>query len=102
MDLLTTSGTAARQAALPVALRELHGRVLRAFLATGGPPQRRWLDQQAASLDPDAAEVLAALSAADLVHLADGTVTVADPFSGMPTNHVVTVDGHRPVFAMCG
>ena len=36
VDLLTTTGTAARQAALPVALRDLHRRVLWAFLATGG------------------------------------------------------------------
>jgi alkylmercury lyase len=96
------AGTAAKQAALPVALRRLHQAILRHFLDSGGPPVRGWLDSAAGrvGLDPDAA--CADLAAADLVHLDQArTVRVAYPFSGVPTGHVVRLAGAPPVWSMC-
>jgi len=41
------------------------------------------------------------LAAADAVHIRDGVVTVAYPFSGTPTPHRVALDGLPAVYAMC-
>jgi hypothetical protein len=91
------AGTGARQAALPPPLRHLHQAVLRHFLDTGEPPTREWLQSRAGATD----DALAALSAADLVHLAGGVVAVAYPFSGVPRGHRVELDGGPAVWAMC-
>lgn len=89
------------QAALPPALRDLHRAVLRAFLDTGDPPTATQLHAEAERLGLDPREALASLADHDMVHLADGTVTVAYPFSGIPTPHRVELVDAPPVWAMC-
>src|SRR5215468_10481528 len=81
----TSGSIAGRQQRLPGPLRELHRAVLRRFLATGTPPTARWLRQ----------------AAADAVHVVNGVVAVAYPFSGTPTPHQVELDGLPAVYAMC-
>jgi hypothetical protein len=41
------------------------------------------------------------LEAADAIHVSNGVMTVAYPFSGTPTPHRVELDGLPPVHAMC-
>ena len=96
----TSGSIVSRQQRLPGPLRELHRAVLRRFLATGAPPTARWLRQAAvdAGLDASAVDELAA---ADAVHVANGVVAVAYPFSGTPTPHRVELDGLPAVYAMC-
>jgi len=91
---------AGRQERLPGPLRELHRAVLRRFLATGAPPTARWMRQTAADAGLDASAV-DELAAADAVHISNGVVTVAYPFSGTPTPHRVELDGLPAVYAMC-
>ena len=93
-------GSARRQAALPGPLRELHRAVLRRFLQTGNPPATGWIAGAAARLGLSDA-VVAELEAADLVHAANGVVSVAYPFSGTPTRQQVELDGSPAVYAMC-
>jgi alkylmercury lyase len=102
MDLtrFTDGSIAGRQARLPAPLRDLHRAVLRRFLETGAPPTARWLRQAAAGLGLDAAAV-DELEGADAVHVSNGVVTVAYPFSGVPTLHRVQLDGLPAVYAMC-
>src|SRR6266568_8658416 len=96
----TSGSIAGRAERLPGPLRDLHRAVLRRFLATGAAPTARWLRQAAADagLDASAAD---ALAAADAVHVANGIVAVAYPFSGTPTPHRVALDGLPAVYAMC-
>jgi alkylmercury lyase len=91
---------AGRQAGLPALLRDLHRAVLRRFLETGAAPTARWVRQAAldTGLDASAADEL---EAADAIHVSNGIVTVAYPFSGIPTPHRVELDGLPPVYAMC-
>ncbi len=93
-------GSASRQAALPGPLRELHRVVLRRFLQTGAPPAAGWVAGAAAGLGLSGS-ALAELEAADLVHAANGVVSVAYPFSGTPTRQQVELDGFPAVYAMC-
>jgi len=94
--------TGGRQALLPGALRGLHQGVLRHFLTHGQAPDRAWIQKQAAELGLDADRALQRLTAADLVHLgADGVVSVAYPFSGVPRGHQVQLAGGPTVQAMC-
>jgi hypothetical protein len=94
------AGSAIRQAALPVPLRDLHRAVLRRCLDTGTAPSLDWLRQAARELGVSDSE-LADLEAADLVHLDGGMVAVAYPFSGTPTRQQVELDGFPAVYAMC-
>ena len=96
----TSGSIAGRQARLPGPLRDLHRAVLRRFLATGAPPTARWVRQAAAETGLDASAV-DELAAADAVHVVNGVVAVAYPFSGTPTPHRVKLDGLLPVYAMC-
>jgi NAD-dependent dihydropyrimidine dehydrogenase PreA subunit len=96
----TSGSIAGRQARLPGPLRGLHRAVLRRFLATGAPPTARWVRQAAAEAGLDASAV-DELAAADAVHMVDGVVAVAYPFSGTPTAHRVELDGLPAVYAMC-
>src|SRR2546421_3905818 len=96
----TSGSIAGRQQRLPGPLRELHRAVLRRFLQTGSPPTARWVRQAAAETGLDAS-ALDALAAADAVHVVNGVVTVAYPFSGTPTPHRVWLDGLPTVYAMC-
>jgi len=74
--------------------------VLRRFLQTGSPPTARWVRQAAQEAGLDAS-ALDELSAADAVHVVNGVVAVAYPFSGTPTPHRVELDGLPAVYAMC-
>lgn len=96
----TSGSVAGRQERLPGPLRGLHRAVLRRFLATGAPPTARWVLQAAAEAGLDASAV-DELAAADAVHVVNGVVTVAYPFSGTPTPHRVAPDGLPAVYAMC-
>ncbi|HET9975294.1 MAG TPA: organomercurial lyase [Streptosporangiaceae bacterium] len=96
----TDGSIAGRQAALPGPLRGLHRAVLRRFLGTGAPPTSRWIRQAAADRGLDAT-ALEQLDAADAVHVVNGVVAVAYPFSGTPTPHRVWLDGLPAVWAMC-
>lgn len=89
------------QASLPPPLGELHRAVLRGFLDDGRPPNEEWLYGQAKTLGLDPRDAVAQLAAKDLVHVVDGRVAVAYPFSGTPTRHQVWLDGGPPVYAMC-
>lgn len=91
-------GVAARQAGLTTTTRQVHRTVLCAFLATGQAPHRDDLVQPEGG---DLAEAFSRLDEVDLVHLDDGCVAVAYPFSGVPTGHVVRLAGGAPVHAMC-
>ncbi len=74
--------------------------MLRRCLQTGNPPATGWIAGAAARLSlTDSA--LAELEAADLVHAANGVVSVAYPFSGTPTRQQVELDGFPAVYAMC-
>ncbi|MBL8058959.1 MAG: hypothetical protein JNK29_19795 [Anaerolineales bacterium] len=84
---------AERQAQLSPAERAAHQAILHAFAGRGRPPLRAELAA--------AAEVLARLSAADLVVLDPaGEIAGAYPFTLEATPHVVALDGHA-VHAMC-
>jgi alkylmercury lyase len=96
----TSGSIPGRQQRLPGPLRELHRAVLRRFLETGAPPTARWLRQAAADAGLDASAV-DELAAADAVHVVNGVVAVAYPFSGTPTPHRVELDGLPAVYAMC-
>jgi len=86
---------------LPPAIRELHRVVLRGF-CDNGQVHRDDLYPAAAALGVDLDGALRQLAMADLVHTAsDGLVEIAYPFSGRPTGHIVHLDGHLPVAAMC-
>ncbi|MBO0805714.1 MAG: hypothetical protein J2P25_21905, partial [Nocardiopsaceae bacterium] len=93
-------GSAGRQSGLPAPLGELHRAILRQFLHAGTPPTREWVLTAAGRLGL-AESAIADLATADLVHLADGVVTVAYPFSGTPTRQIVELDGLPAVHAMC-
>lgn len=101
-DVMAVGGTADRQALLPPELRVLHQRVLLHFLESGGPPSAAEGAGLAAELGLEPRAALDALRDADLVHVAGGRVSVAYPFSGVPTAHVVRLVGYEPVYAMCG
>jgi alkylmercury lyase len=96
----TSGSIAGRAERLPGPLSELHRAVLRRFLEAGAPPTARRLRQVAADAGLDASAV-DALAAADAVHVVNGVVAVAYPFSGTPTPHRVELDGLPAVYAMC-
>jgi hypothetical protein len=85
------------------AVTDFYHALLRAFPDFGGPPDTAWMEREAAARGLDAEAALAALSAADVIQRdpATGAITVAYPFSGVPTAHVVTAVGGKPVHAMC-
>jgi len=89
------------QAALPAPLRALHRAVLTAFVDTGRAPTADWVAERAAGLGLEAEEAVVALAEADLVHLSEGRVGVAYPFSGVPTSHRVRVGDAPANWAMC-
>jgi hypothetical protein len=81
--------------------RELHRRVLHAFLEDGAAPSGESPSSQARDLGLDPSESLAELDRRDLVHLANDVVAVAYPFSGIPTAHRVQLEDGPPLYAMC-
>jgi hypothetical protein len=94
---------AAVQADLPPALAVLHRQVLRAFLASGRAQGAAELRRLANGLGLAPGEAMQRLADADLVHTdpATGAATTAYPFSGVPTPHVVRMDGVPMLYAMC-
>ncbi|MGH3757688.1 alkylmercury lyase family protein [Actinophytocola sp.] len=72
--------------------RATHRAILRAFAATGRPPELTKLD----------ARVLGRLHDADVIRLGpDGRIRVAYPFSAVPTRHRVQLPSGVEVHAMC-
>jgi hypothetical protein len=100
---LSTAGAQDRQAALPGPLQAFHRALLGAFLTNAGLLDRSMAGQLAAELELEPQAALAALAAADLVHidLAAGHIRVAYPFSGAPTPHRVELADGPTVYAMC-
>ena len=96
----TDGSIAGRRAGLPAPLRDLHRAVLRRFLETAAAPTARWVRHTALDTGLDATAV-DELEAADAIHVSNGIVTVAYPFSGIPSPHRVQLDGLPPVYAMC-
>ena len=88
--LLTEARLAARWHGLSKDSRTAHRRILRAFLDQGRPPG-------AATIS---AEVIADLSARDLVHVREGEIAVAYPFAAKATDFAVTV-GNVRLHAVC-
>jgi hypothetical protein len=91
----------ARRAGLNEPERTLYFWILHRFRG-GGKPSRAELQTRAERLGLDLDSALATLRREDLVHLGgDGEVTVAYPFSGLPTAHRVRFPDGRTAFAMC-
>jgi len=83
-------------------LRAVQQQVLRSFAATGHAPPVADLAETAALYGTTAAAVLAALHADDYLQLGpDGQIRAAYPFSGVPTPHLVDIDGGPRAYAMC-
>lgn len=103
IDAIARGGIAGSQAQLPPALRQLHQRLIREFLAAGRPPSVDRLSTYAADLDLDPATAIAELADADLVHLdqAAERVQTVYPLSAVPSGHRVTLDGGPTLDAMC-
>lgn len=89
------------QATLSPGLRDLHRAILSAFADSGAASTVDWIADHATRLGLDPGEAIAHLAEADLVHCIDGSVTVAYPFSGVPTAHQVHPDGGAATWAMC-
>jgi len=91
----------ARRSRLSDSERALYFWILRRF-AEHGRPTRKDLGSQAEQLDLELEPALATLRREDLVHLGgDGEITVAYPFSGVPTAHRVRFPNGQETFAMC-
>ncbi len=88
---------------LPPTVWAFYRAILRAFPALGGAPDRAWLDHEAMVHGVDREATLGELAARDMIARdpATGALTVAYPFSAVPTAHRVLVDEARPVYAMC-
>jgi hypothetical protein len=91
----------ARRARLTEAERELYFWILRRF-ATDGRPSSGEVRAAAERLGLDTEDALETLSREDLVHRRrDGEISVAYPFSGLPTAHRVRFPSGHEVDAMC-
>ena len=83
-------------------MRAVYQQVLRSFAATGHAPPAADLAETAARYGTTADAVLAALHAGDYLQLGpDGQIRAAYPFSGVPTPHLVDIDGGPRAYAMC-
>jgi hypothetical protein len=89
-----------RAAALAAPEHRLYRWILRQF-AAGGRPSLEATAAAAAVAGADLDQALETFRQLDLVHLADGQIAVAYPFSGSPTAHRVSIDGRPEVYAMC-
>ncbi len=93
---------AARQARPTDGARGLHRAILTCFLDTGSPPDQTRLQREAEALGLDPRPACSELAEADLVHLDEaGRVSVAYPFSAVPTGHRVQLADGPSVWAMC-
>jgi hypothetical protein len=92
---------ASRHARLSRPERELYFSILRRF-ATAGRPSRSEMSALARQVGLEDAQALDTLAREDLFHLGgDGEISVASPFSGLPTAHRVRFPNGHEVFAMC-
>jgi Alkylmercury lyase len=83
-------------------LRAVQQQVLRSFAAIGHAPSAADLAETATRYGTTADAALAALAAGDYLQLGpDGQIRAAYPFSGVPTPHLVDIDGGPRVHAMC-
>jgi hypothetical protein len=98
---LSVGVTSSRVAMVSTSARVVHKVILRAFATTGHAPDLSTLTTAV----PDGRElagVLVELHDHDVVRLdAHGGIRGAYPFSGVPTAHVVAIDGGPVVYAMC-
>jgi Alkylmercury lyase len=82
--------------------RAVQQQVLRSFAGTGHAPEAADLAETAARYGTTVGAVLAALHEGDYLRLgSDGQIRAAYPFSGVPTPHLVDIDGGPRVHAMC-
>lgn len=88
--LMTEARLAARWGGLSPVSRQAHQAILRAYLARGEPP----------CTSEFSAETLADLGQRDLVHVRDGEIALAYPFSAQPTDFRVQM-GEIKVHAIC-
>jgi hypothetical protein len=92
---------ATRRARLSSGERDLYSWILRQF-ATAGRPSASDVRQASARLGLDTEATLETLAREDLVHRGSGgELTVAYPFSGLPTAHRVRFASGHEVHAMC-
>ena len=90
-----------RHARLTDSERELYFWILRRF-AENGRPSGAETRESAERFGLDADSALATLAKEDLVHTdRDREITVAYPFSGRTTDHIVRLEGGHEVYAMC-
>jgi len=83
-------------------MRAVHQQVLRSFTTTGHAPSAAELAETAARYGTTAGAVLDGLHAGDYLQLGPaGQIRAAYPFSGVPTSHLVDIDGGPRVYAMC-
>jgi hypothetical protein len=96
---LAVGVTRDRLADVSPAARQLHRTILRAFAITGHAPDPAGLPVPAGA---DVGGLLAQLHEHDVIRLDEqGNVRAAYPFSGVPTAHVVAVDGGPAGYSMC-
>lgn len=88
--LMTEARLAARWDSLSPASRRAHQATLKAYLALGEPP----------CISEFAAETLSDLGQRDLVHVRDGEIALAYPFSTQATDFQVQVGGTK-IHAIC-
>ena len=99
---LDSPGRAGRGRVAPAQrrLRAVHQAVLRSFVQAGAAPGRSVLALHAAPFE--VSRVLGELADGDFLGLDPaGQITVAYPFSALPTPHRVHIAGNATVFAMC-
>ena len=98
VDILATMG-----AGLSASERTVYRFILGAFPTLGGPPdlEQLWAEARRLGAEPEAVLEVLAQRALIVRDRATGAITVAYPFSTMPTAHRVEVVGARPVYAMC-
>jgi hypothetical protein len=89
-----------RTAGLSAAERTLLLWILRRF-AEEGRPSMELVRAAAADVGVELDTALETLAREDLVHLRDGEIAVAYPFSGRPTTHRVRFQNGHEAFAMC-
>jgi hypothetical protein len=83
-------------------LRAVQQEVLRTFATTGRPPAAPALAETAAPYGTTPEAVLAQLHAEDFLRLGPGgQIRAAYPFSAVPTQHRVDIDGGPRAHAMC-
>jgi hypothetical protein len=93
---------AGRRPPAEAGLRAVYQQVLRSFATTGHAPSAADLAETAGRYGTTAGAVLAALHAGDYLQLGPGgQIRAAYPFSGVPTPHLVDIDGGPRAYAMC-